>query len=32
MTSLFQANLVGFRVERFVNWAAVPNAVKYLAG
>lgn len=30
--SLWQQNLRGFRVERFVNWAAVPGAVKYLAG
>ena len=32
MTSLFQLNLVGFRVERFLNWTATPGAVKYLAG
>jgi hypothetical protein len=31
VTSLWQANLIGYSVERFVNWAAVPNAVKYLA-
>jgi HK97 family phage major capsid protein len=30
-TSLWQMNLAGFKVERFVNWQAVPNAVKYLA-
>lgn len=29
--SLFQHNLAGFRVERFVNWFAVAGAVKYLA-
>ena len=32
MTSLFQTNLIGFRVERFVNWTTTPGAVKYLAG
>lgn len=31
-TSLWQLNLRGFKVERFVNWAAVTGAVKYLAG
>jgi len=31
-TSFWQDNLVGYRIERFVNWQAVPNAVKYLAG
>jgi Phage capsid family len=30
--SLWQQNLRGFRVERFVNWAATTGAVKYLAG
>jgi hypothetical protein len=30
--SLWQMNLRGFRVERFVNWQAVPGAVTYLAG
>ena len=32
LVSLFQQNLRGFRVERFVNWQAVTGAVKYLAG
>lgn len=32
VTSLWQMNLYGFRVERFVNWAATTGAVKYLAG
>ena len=31
MTSLFQTNMIGFRVERFVGWQAVASAVKYLA-
>jgi hypothetical protein len=30
--SLWQMNLRGLRVERFVNWQAVTGAVKYLAG
>ena len=30
LTSLFQQNLAGFRVRRFVSWGAAPNAVKYL--
>ena len=30
-TSLWQLNLAGFTVERFVNWQAVAGAVKYLA-
>jgi len=30
--SLWQMNLRGLRVERFVNWASVTGAVKYLAG
>jgi len=30
MTSLFQQNLIGYLVERFVNFAAVTGAVKYL--
>ena len=29
--SLWQQNLRGFKVERFVNWQAVTGAVKYLA-
>ena len=29
LTSLWQQNLVGFRLTRFVSWAAAPNAVKY---
>jgi hypothetical protein len=29
-TSLWQQNLSGFRVERFVNWQALTGAVKYL--
>lgn len=29
--SLWQDNLRGFRVERFVNWYALPNCVQYLA-
>lgn len=28
-TSLWQQNLVGFRLTRFVSWGAAPNAVKY---
>jgi hypothetical protein len=32
LVSLFQLNLRGFRIERFVNWQAVSGAVKYLAG
>lgn len=32
MTSLFQTNMVGFRVERFLNWTTTAGAVKYLAG
>jgi hypothetical protein len=31
ITSLWQTNLTGFRVERFVNWQAVPGAVQYVA-
>ncbi len=30
LTSLFQSNLAGYRVERYVNWQALPGAVKYL--
>lgn len=30
LTSLFQQNLAGFRVRRFLSWATAPNAVKYL--
>jgi hypothetical protein len=29
--SFWQLGLIGIRVERMVNWAAVPNAVRYLA-
>jgi len=29
MTSLFQQNLIGFKMCRFVSWGAAPNAVKY---
>ena len=29
--SLFQTNMIGFRVERYVNWSATANSVKYLA-
>jgi Phage capsid family len=32
VTSLWQNNLAGFRVERFVGWQAVSGACKYLAG
>ena len=33
MTSLWQNNLVGLRVERFINWnRAVPASVAYIAG
>ena len=28
-TSLWQQNLAGFRLTRFVSWGAAPNAVKY---
>jgi len=31
-TSLWQDNLTGFKVERFVNWQSTTGAVKYLAG
>lgn len=30
LTSLWQKNLVGIKVERMINWEALPNAVKYL--
>jgi HK97 family phage prohead protease len=30
LTSLWQANLAGYRMTRFVSWGAAPNAVKYL--
>jgi hypothetical protein len=30
VSSLWQLNLVGWRVERFINYAAAPTAVKYL--
>ena len=30
VTSFFQTNLIGFRVERFVNWQAVAGAVAYV--
>ena len=30
LTSLWQANLAGYRVERFVNWQALTGAVQYL--
>jgi HK97 family phage prohead protease len=29
LTSLWQQNLVGYRLTRFVSWGAAPNAVKY---
>ena len=29
--SLFQNNAVAYRTERFLNFAAVPTAVRYLA-
>jgi hypothetical protein len=32
LVSLFQRNMRGFRVERFVNWQAATGAVQYLAG
>jgi hypothetical protein len=28
-TSLYQNNLIGYKLTRFVNWGAAPNAVKY---
>ena len=31
MISLWQSNLIAYRVERYLNFAAVPNAVRYLA-
>jgi hypothetical protein len=31
ITSLWEMNLVGYRVERFVNWFASPTSVAYLA-
>ncbi|HMJ81940.1 MAG TPA: HK97 family phage prohead protease [Vicinamibacterales bacterium] len=31
LVSLWQQNLAGFRVTRFVSWGAAPNAVKVLA-
>src|SRR5262249_29117577 len=30
LTDLWSNNLTGFRVERFLNWQAVPGAVQYL--
>jgi len=32
IVSLWQANAIGFLVERFVNWLAVPGSVSYVAG
>ena len=32
IVSLFQTNQIGLRVERTMNWEAVPGAVQYVSG